>query len=206
MGTSYTVRPSNELLQILNDREADSSDGIITGDEPWFHYLYESLTMFTKSPGDLIPRTRNKIGVKKTMFTVCFTNKKLLIAEYLPKGQKSIQDYSISDILSELEQEKMRYKRRKHGGTDYVHMDRSKSHNDGKIQEKFDGKGRVRCPHSPSSPDLSPRGFWSFGMAKEKMRDREFRTVQDILRTLRGSGMISLLKTPNLYSLSGRSA
>jgi hypothetical protein len=36
------VETSNELLQILNDLEADSFDGITTGNESWFHYLYES--------------------------------------------------------------------------------------------------------------------------------------------------------------------
>jgi hypothetical protein len=44
--------------------------------------------------------------MKKTMFTILFTNKKLLIAEYLPKDQKYSQDYFISDILPELEPEK----------------------------------------------------------------------------------------------------
>jgi hypothetical protein len=39
---------SNKLLQILNDLEPDSFDGITTGDESRFHYLYESSAMFTK--------------------------------------------------------------------------------------------------------------------------------------------------------------
>jgi hypothetical protein len=59
-----------------------------------------------------------------------------------------------------------------------------KSHDDGKVQEKIDWKGFARCPHPPYSPDLSPCDFWFFGMAKEKMKDREFRTIQDILRRL----------------------
>jgi hypothetical protein len=103
---------SNELLQILNDLEADSFDGITTGDKSWFHYLYESSAMFGKSPGDFIPRTRKEIGVNKTMFTLFYTNKKLAIAECLPKGQKYNQDYFISDILPELEREKKRSQRR----------------------------------------------------------------------------------------------
>jgi histone-lysine N-methyltransferase SETMAR len=171
---------STELLQILNDLEADSFDGIAIGDESWFQYLYESSAMFAKSSGDVTPRTRQEIGVKKTMFTIFFTNTKLLIAEDLPKGQKYNQDYFISDILPELEREKMRYKRRKKGGTFFVPMDHSKSHDGGKIQGNFAMIGRVRTPHSPYSPDLSPCDFWFFGMAKGKMKDREFHTVQDI--------------------------
>jgi hypothetical protein len=69
------VEASNELLQILNDLEAGSFDGITTGDESWFHYLDESSAMFAKSPGNVVPRTRTGIGVKKTMIAIFFTNK-----------------------------------------------------------------------------------------------------------------------------------
>jgi hypothetical protein len=45
-------------------------------------------------------------------------------------------------------------------------------------------KDLVRTPHPLSSPDLSPCDFWFFGIAKGKMKDREFHTVQDIRRRL----------------------
>jgi hypothetical protein len=89
------VEASTELLHILNPLEIDSFDGITTGDEFWFQYLYESSDMFAKSPHDITPRTRPGIGVKKTIFTVLFTNRKLLIADDLRKGQKYNQDYFI---------------------------------------------------------------------------------------------------------------
>jgi acyl-CoA hydrolase len=100
------VEASDELLQILKDLEADSFDGIATGDKSWFLYLYESSAMFAKSPGDVIPRTRKEINMKKTMFTIFVTNRRLVIAEDLPKGQKYSPDYFISDIFPELEREK----------------------------------------------------------------------------------------------------
>jgi hypothetical protein len=62
--------------------------------------------MDAKSPGDVIPRMRKEIGVKKNIVTIFFTTRKLLIAAYLPKCQKYNQDYFISDIFPELEREK----------------------------------------------------------------------------------------------------
>jgi hypothetical protein len=162
------VEASTELVQILSDLEADSFDGIITGDESWFQYLYESSAMFVNSPCNVIPRTRKEIGVKKTRFTIVFTNRKLLVAEYLPKGQKYNQDYCISDILPELERKKMRHKRRKQGPTYSVHMDHSKNHDGGKIQEKFDTKGLAHSPHPPYSSDLSPCDLWVLDWPREK--------------------------------------
>jgi hypothetical protein len=139
--TVKRIEASTELTQILNDLEADSFDGITTGDELWFQYRYESSAMFVKLPHDVIPKTRKEIGVKKTMFMIFFTNRKLLIAEYLPKGQKYSQDYFISDIFPELERAEMRYKRKKQGGPFYIHMNHSKSYDGRKNQAKFGMKG-----------------------------------------------------------------
>jgi hypothetical protein len=63
-------------------------------------------------------------------------------------------------------------------------MDYSTSHDYRNIQEKFGTKGLVRSHHRPYSPDLSPYNFWFVRLAKGKMRDREFHTVQDILGRL----------------------
>jgi hypothetical protein len=93
-------------VEILNHLKPDSFDGITTGEELWFHYLCESSAIFATSPGDVIPRTRKEIWMNKIMFTIFFTNWKLLIAECFPKGQKYNQCYFISDIPPELEREK----------------------------------------------------------------------------------------------------
>jgi hypothetical protein len=35
-------------------------------------------------------------------------------------------------------------------------------------------------PHQPYSPDISPCGFWLFGMLKQILRDREFSSSDEI--------------------------
>jgi hypothetical protein len=55
--------------------------------------------MFGKSPGDVIPRMRTEIGVKRSVLPIFSINKTLLTAEFLPKGQKYNHDYFISDGL-----------------------------------------------------------------------------------------------------------
>jgi hypothetical protein len=47
------VEASTELLHILSAPEVASFDGIPTGDEFWFQYLYKSSAMFAKSPHDV---------------------------------------------------------------------------------------------------------------------------------------------------------
>jgi hypothetical protein len=58
----------------------------------------------------------------------------LLIASDHPKGEKCNQDYFAPNILLGLEREKETYKRKERGTTWEVDMDRSKSHDSGKIQ------------------------------------------------------------------------
>jgi hypothetical protein len=41
---------------------------------------------------------------------------------------------------------------------------------------KFD-----RVPYPPYSPDLSPCGFWLFEMLRQKIKDRMFQTVEEIM-------------------------
>jgi hypothetical protein len=186
--------------------EADSFDGITTGDQIWFQYFYEPSAMLAKRPGDGIPRTKKEIGVKKTMFTIFFTNRKLLIAEYLPKVRNATKNTSSQIFVQRWNDKKMRYKRRKHGETLYVHIDHSKSHDGSKIQEKFDRKGFVRCPHPLHSPDLSSCDLCFFGMAKKKRRIANFAQFNIFFIVRRRSGMASLSKMSNLCSVSGRSA
>jgi hypothetical protein len=123
------------------------------------------------------------------MFTIFFTKSKSLIAEDLPKCQKHNQDDFISDILPNVESEKIRRRRRKQGGTFRAHIGHSKNPDGAKIRGQFDTKGVVRSPHPPHAPDLSPCGFWFFGMAKGEMKDRELHPVQDIRRRLTENGV-----------------
>jgi hypothetical protein len=56
------IEASTELLQILNDLEAGSFDGIATGDESWFQYLYESSDVL-RSRQVMSPQERDKKSV-----------------------------------------------------------------------------------------------------------------------------------------------
>jgi histone-lysine N-methyltransferase SETMAR len=63
-------------------------------------------------------------------------------------------------------------------------MDNSKCHNAKEITGKLQQKHITRAPHPPYSPDLSPCDFWFFGMVKQKIKDREFCSAQELLRSL----------------------
>jgi histone-lysine N-methyltransferase SETMAR len=118
------------------------------------------------------------------MLMVFFTSRRLTVLEALSKGTTFTQHYFISDILSDLDGEKLRYRRKNPGQGFFLPMDNSRCHNAKKITGKLQKKHITRAPHPPYSPDLSPCNFWFFGMVKQKMKDREFCSAQEMLRGL----------------------
>jgi hypothetical protein len=64
------VEASKAMLRIRQKSEVNHIEGIATGDEFWFRYFYPSSTMFARSPAEIILRTRQAIGAKRTMITI----------------------------------------------------------------------------------------------------------------------------------------
>jgi hypothetical protein len=89
------VGASKTILRVLQDAESNDFEGIATGDESWFRYPYPSSTMFARAPSGVIPRTRQTIGAEKTMITIFFTARQLILLDVLPKGSKFHQRYFI---------------------------------------------------------------------------------------------------------------
>jgi hypothetical protein len=70
-------------------------------------------------------------------------------------------------------------------GRFFVHMDHSMCHNSRKVTDELENRKLVRVAHPPNSRDLSPCDFWRFGMLKQKIQDRVFDTIEEILMAIR---------------------
>jgi hypothetical protein len=92
--------------------QPNAFDGIATGDESWFRYVYISNSMFAPSRDLAATRTKDTDRTKKTLLTVFFTSRRLIVLEALPKGTTSPRHYFISRILPDLDGEKLRYRRK----------------------------------------------------------------------------------------------
>jgi histone-lysine N-methyltransferase SETMAR len=114
---------------------------------------------------------------------VFFTSRKPIVLEPLTKGTKFTQHYFIEDIVPDLDSEKRRNRRKNPGQEFFLHMDNSKCHNAKKITGKLQKKHITRAPHPPYSPDLSPCDLSFFSMVKEQIKDREFCSAQEIVRS-----------------------
>jgi hypothetical protein len=84
------VEASTEMQRILQESGESHFEEIATGDASRFQYSYSypSSKMSARSPRDVIPRTRQAIGSKKTMVAILFTRRKLIVLDIRPKGSK----------------------------------------------------------------------------------------------------------------------
>jgi histone-lysine N-methyltransferase SETMAR len=178
------VEAAKLLLQILQMFQPTTFDEIATGDESWFQYVYMSNSTFAPSRDLAATRTKDADRTTKTMLTVFFTSGRLIVLKALPKRTTFTQHYFISDILPDLDREKLRYRRKNPGQGFFLHTNNSKCHNAKKITENLQKKHITRAPHQLYSPELSPCDFWFFGMVKQKIKDREFCSAQEMLSSL----------------------
>jgi hypothetical protein len=84
------VQTAKEMLMILQESETNHFDGIATGEESWFQHATASSKMFARSAANVIPRTQQAVGAKKTMIAVFFTAKNFIVFDVLPKVVHSI--------------------------------------------------------------------------------------------------------------------
>jgi hypothetical protein len=78
------------MLQILQMLQPNAFDGIATGDESWFQDVYMSNSMFAPSRDLAATSSKDADRTKKTMLTIFFTSRRLIVLEALPKGTKSL--------------------------------------------------------------------------------------------------------------------
>jgi hypothetical protein len=136
--------------------------------------------MFARSAADAIPRTRQVVGARKTMITVFFTAKKLVVFYVLPRGSTFNQLYFIKNTFLDLKTANLYFRRQKTGSAFWVHMGNAMGRNGSKVRSKIKKNYISKMPHSPYSPDISPCDFWLFGMLKRILRDRELSSSDEI--------------------------
>jgi hypothetical protein len=82
------VAKSKTLLTVLLTDASENCSHIITGDESWFYYCYQSSAMFAHDRSGIVPRVSRTIASKKSMITIFFTGNRLIKLVYWPGGQK----------------------------------------------------------------------------------------------------------------------
>jgi hypothetical protein len=178
------VVEATNLLSMLEADVGANFSHIMTGDESWFFYRYESDAMYVADRADVIPRTSHMIGSKKVMITIFFTGVRLIALQYLPRGRKYNKEYFTNIILEDIDQTCNHGHGQRRTKDMFIHMDNCRVHNCQESSCKIQRMKMTRLPHPAYSPDLSPCDFWFFGFAKTSFRDLQFDSPEAIIEHL----------------------
>lgn len=175
------VEKSRALLKTLYSCQENNFISLITLDESWFYFDYETNAMYAPSIEKVPPRVLKKIGSKKCMITIAFSGDRLICIDALPKGIKFNQEYFITNILDEICQfihhgdHNIRIKQF------ILHMDNSRIHNGSKTSEFLSDHRLKRVDHPAYSPDLSPCDFWLFGRIKQLLEEKKLESPEELI-------------------------
>jgi hypothetical protein len=67
--------------------------------------------MFARAPSEVIPRTRQTIGAKRTMITIFFAARQRILLDILPKGSKPNQQYFSNHVFPDWKTEDPNFRR-----------------------------------------------------------------------------------------------
>jgi hypothetical protein len=177
------VTQSRLFPDLLQSHQTADFNAIASGNESWFRYMYPARTMSARSRSDVISCVRSRIGTSKLMITI-FTGTRLLVLRPLSMGLNFNQDYFLEEILLSLSRQKRSNRRQKLEFDFVVHMDNSICDNARKICLEVEHNKIERVPHPTYSPDLSPCDCWLFGFLKEKLKEYELSTSDEITEAI----------------------
>jgi hypothetical protein len=142
------VEAAKEMLKILQESEMNDFDVISTGDESWFQHL-RHLRQCLPVRQQMLFRGHARQLARKTMITVLFTAKKLIVFDALPRGNTLNHPYFTNSIFCDLKTANPNFRRQKTAPTFWMRMYNSMCHNGSKIMSKIKRKHISRMPHPP---------------------------------------------------------
>lgn len=174
------VSEAQELLEVLEEAEADDFRFLVTGDESWFFYTSPKLGLWMPESEARPEAQKPSHYGPKTMIVVFWNIHGALIVEAIPKGRSATGEYFREAVIAEICNSSVFQEAQSQGKNFWVHMDNAPIHRAETVTEKMDDFGLLRAPHPPYSPDLAPSDFYLFGALKSRIRGIEFQNSDEI--------------------------
>jgi hypothetical protein len=137
--------------------------------------------MFATRRDEVIPREKITIGAQRVMLTIFFSSTSLITVNALPSDVGFTQEYCTNKTLLDIVEASGRIVRRVRRGEFFADADNSMCLNGCKVINEFANLKLDCVLHLPYLPDLNPCDFWLFGMFRQKIKDRVFQTVEEIM-------------------------
>jgi [histone H3]-lysine36 N-dimethyltransferase SETMAR len=162
-----------------------STYNIVTCDETWLYYMDPSTGSQSQEwlnencPKKLKPK--KEVHEKKIMVVVFFYRGGILLTVPLPEREMLNGNWYTEHCLKPLANEWKKLHKKTDLKNMVLHQDNATPHFAPDAHEFYLENKVKLLQHPPYSPDLSPCDFWLFSKTKFFLKDRKFRTREEIL-------------------------
>jgi histone-lysine N-methyltransferase SETMAR len=179
----HALNPAQKQQRVADARKLlehlESPGGcVITEDESWVYHEYAHDSMWAVSAVDAGTRVAQTIASKKSMISVFWSIRGVILVEILPVGDRFNSSYA-TRLLHRLD-ETVRKSRPATGLNGFfLHWDNARPHKSALTMDTATSLKLQQLPHPPYSPDLAPSDF--FGALKQRLKGKAHLGAQELL-------------------------
>lgn len=178
------VEACKELLRMSADIGESFWDRLITEDETWLpHYLPETKLQSRQwcRVGEHPPvKPKSYPSAKKTMITVFWDCKGVILIDYLEQGRTINSAYYCDLLRNDLRTALKNRRRGKLSASPILQHDNARPHTAALTLATVQELGWTLIPHPPYSPDLAPSDYHLFSELKKPLRGKHFHTAEEM--------------------------
>ena len=127
---------------------------------------------------------KRTIASQKTMVTVFFGYRGIVLIKILPNGKRFNSQYMVEEILPSLKQKVLKFRPKSGLKGIKLHLDNAKAHNSKLTMQEISNYNIMRIPHPVYSPDIAPFHFWLFGKLKEYLKGKRLDNENELFDSL----------------------
>ena len=178
------IHVSERCLKLFTRNKKDFLSRYMTMNETWIHQFTPESKRASpdcRGKGESRPkRPKTQQSAGKVMASVFWDMHRILIIDFLPKGQTINSDYYVA-LLDRLEDAIK--KKRPHMAKKKLlfQQDNAPVHKSMKTMVKLNDLRFELLPHPPYSPDLAPSDFYLFAALKQMLQGKRFSSDDEVI-------------------------
>ena len=174
---------SFKILDIL-EKGPSSWNSILTGDQTWIYWENPTTSQWAEKGSERPNFPKRTIASQKTMLTVFFGYRGIVLIKILPNGKRFNSQYMVEEILPSLEQKVLKFRPKSGLKGIKLNLDNARAHNSKLTMQKISNYNIMRIPHPVYSPDIAPCDFLLFGKLKEYLKGKRFDDENELFDTI----------------------
>ena len=153
---------------------------LYTGDESWFFYD-NHVNKIWLADDEIVPTIpKRDMNAQKIMICIFWNPHGIIVIDGAERGTSINSTFFIDNILTPIINSEQFQKAKRWHRSFTLHIDNSRVHRSNEVKNFMQQNHLKNAPQPPYSPDLAPSDFYLFGYLKQKLKEIEFSSVDEL--------------------------